>query len=127
MTSSELWNAWKSSPRIRELAEAYLTAPAGMWTEERELLCNLLHSDPDQALAVILAAIQMVTDPIQIGDVAAGPLEEFLRVNGEDYLPVIEELAKQHTELRIALNGVWQGAMPKHVWHRIEIWKQKSA
>jgi len=39
---------------------------------------------------------------------------------------MIHTLALQHQRLREVLDGVWQGSMPKEVWHKIEILKQKA-
>jgi hypothetical protein len=53
-------------------------------------------------------------------------LEDFLGVQGEAYVDAIHALALQHRRLREVLDHVWQGAMPKRVWHRIEILKQRA-
>jgi len=70
--------------------------------------------------------MQLTDDQRVLGSLAAGPLEDFLGVHGETYLPVIQTLALQHQRLREVLDGVWQGAMPKQVWHQIEILKQST-
>jgi len=108
------------------MAEAWLTKKAGDWTQEDERLYGILHRDPDRTLAVIFAAMQLTDDASILGGLAAGPLEDFLGVHGEPYLPVIHTLALQHQRLREVLAGVWQGSMPKQVWHEIEILKQKA-
>jgi len=128
MTSNptELWNAWRNSPELRASAEAWMTKPAGDWTEDDERLAGLIHSAPDQALATIFAVMQLTDDQSVLGGLGAGPLEDFLGVNGEDYVDAIHTLALEHRRLREVLNGVWQGAMPKNVWHRIEMLKQSA-
>jgi len=126
VAATELWYAWHSSPDIRELAEAWLTKKAGDWTEDDERLYGILHSDPERTLAVIFAAMQLTDDAGILGGLAAGPLEDFLGVHGEAYLPVFHTLALQHQRLREVLDGVWQGSMPKQGWHKIEILKQKA-
>jgi len=45
---------------------------------------------------------------------------------GEAYVETIHTLALEHRRLREILDGVSQGAMPKRVWHRIEILKQSA-
>jgi hypothetical protein len=126
LSASNLWNAWSDSAEIRELAEGWITKRVGDWTDDDEQLYSKLHADPDQALSVIFAIIQLTDDKKILGGVAAGPLEDFLGVHGETYLDVFRILASQHCRLREVLDGVWQGAMPKNVWHRIEILKQKA-
>jgi hypothetical protein len=39
---------------------------------------------------------------------------------------VFHALALRERALREVLDGVWQGSMPKRVWHRIEILKQSA-
>jgi len=70
--------------------------------------------------------MQITDDPKILGGLGAGHLENFLGVQGEAYLETIHSLALKHRRLREVLDDVWQGAMPKRVWHKIEILKQKS-
>jgi hypothetical protein len=126
LSASELWSAWRSSSEIRELAEGLITKPEGEWSRDDEALYAILHSEPDRALAVILAAMQLTDDPRVLGGLGAGPLEDFLGVHGKAYVDVLRTLALEHRRLREVLDGVWQGAMSKDVWRRIETLKQKS-
>jgi hypothetical protein len=126
LSAPELWNAWKDSSEIRELAEGWLTKRSGDWTEDDQRLYAILHAEPDRGLSVIFAAMQLTDDEQILGGLAAGPLEDFLGWHGEAYLATIHTLALEHRRLREVLDGVWQGAMPKRVWHKIEILKQKA-
>jgi len=126
LSAPELWNAWRDSSEIRELAEGWLTKQVGDWTEDDERLYAILHSEPDRALSVIFAAMQLTDDEQILGNLAAGPVEDFLGVHGETYLDTFHKLALEHRRLREVLDGVWQGSMPKRVWHKIEILKQKA-
>jgi hypothetical protein len=121
-----LWNAWSSSPEIREFAEAWITKAEDGWADEDEQLSNWIHQNPDHALSVMFAIMQMTDDKKILGGLGAGRLEDFLGVQGEAYLDVFHSLALQHKRLREVLDGVWQGAMPKRVWHKIEILKQSA-
>ncbi len=78
------------------------------------------------SVSVILAAMQLTEDERILSELAAGPLEDFLGLNGGQYLDIFHNLALEHHRLREALDGVWQGSMPKWVWHRIEILKQSA-
>lgn len=131
--ATEFWNAWRESAEIRELAEAWITKPAGEWTEEDERLNGLFGNapdntlaDPDRALATIFAIMQLTDDPKIHGSLGAGVFEDFLGKHAEAYWDVIHLLALQHRRLRVVLDDVWQGAMPKCVWHKIEMLKQRS-
>jgi hypothetical protein len=59
---NELWSAWRSSADIRGLAEGLITKPAGEWSSDDDDLYGILHSDPDRALSVIFAAMQLTDD-----------------------------------------------------------------
>jgi hypothetical protein len=124
--AANLWGAWRSSPETREFAESWITKPAEGWTDEDEQLSGWIHQDPDCALSVMFAIMQMTEDKKILGELAAGRLEDFLGVQGESYLDIFHSLALQHQKLREVLDGVWQGAMPKRVWHKIEILKQSA-
>jgi hypothetical protein len=126
LSAPELWDSWRSSPEIRELAEGWITKPPRGWSSDDKALYEILHREPDRALATIFAVMQLTEDKRVLSGLAAGPLEDFLGVHGEAYLPVIHTLALQHQRLREVLDGVWQGSMPKRVWHQIEILKQQA-
>ena len=126
LSAPELWNAWRDSAEIRELAEEWLTKRDGVWTDEDDRFCGMLHADPDRTLSVIFASMQLTDDRRILSGLAAGPVEDFLGVHGEVYLDTFHTLALEHRRLRDVLDGVWQGAMPKRVWHRIEILKQQA-
>jgi hypothetical protein len=121
-----LWNTWRTSPEIQEMAEAWLTKREQDWTDDHERLYGMMHSDPDRALATILAIMQMTDDMELLFDLAAGPFEDFLGAHGETYVDTIHTLALEQRRLREVLDGVWQGAMPKLIWRRIEILKQSA-
>lgn len=124
--ASELWNGWRSSPEIRRLAENWINKPANQWSEEDEQLSSLFQTDPNRALAIIFAIMQLTDDVKILGSLGAGLFESFLGVHGESYLEVIHSLALEHRRLREVLDNVWQGAMPERVWHKIEILKQSA-
>ncbi len=125
-TPAELWEAWHASAEIRKLAEAWATQPSADWTEDSDRLYALFSSAPDQALATILAVMQITDDQQVLANLAAGPLEDFLGIQGEAYIESIHVLALEHHRLREVLDGVWQGGMPKGVWHRIETLRQRA-
>ena len=126
LSANELWNAWRNSAEIRELAEGWITKPEREWSTDDDALYGILHREPDRALATIFAIMQLTEDQEVLGGLAAGPLEDFLGVHGKAYLEVFKTLALEQQQLREVLDGVWQGAMSKDVWHQIETLKQRS-
>jgi hypothetical protein len=125
MSASQLWNAWQDSSEIRELAEGWLTKPEGKWSSDDQAL-SLLGREPEKLLSVIFGAMQLTNDKRILCNLGAGPLEDFLGKHGETYLDTIHTLALEHRRLREVLDNVWQGSMPKQVWHRIEILRQRN-
>ncbi len=125
-TPTQLWNAWRTSTELRETAEAWITKPESDWTEDHERLQGMIRSAPEEALATMLGIMQMTDEPRLLNGLAAGPLEDFLGVHGEAYMDTIHTLALEHRRLREVLDGVWQGAMPKRVWRRVELLKQSA-
>jgi hypothetical protein len=126
LSAPQLWNAWRDTSDIRETAEGWLTKPERGWSSDDDALYGLFHREPDKLLSIIFGIMQLSDDQRIPGSLAAGPLEDFLGVHGEAYLDTIHTLALEHGRLREVLDGVCQGSMPKRVWHRIEILKQKA-
>lgn len=108
--ANELWNAWRSSAEIREVAEGLITKPEGDWSSDDEAIYAILHREPDAALSAIFAAIQLTDDQRVLGSLAAGLLENFLGVHGRAYVDVFHTLALEHRRLREVLDGVWGNA-----------------
>ncbi|HXA44414.1 MAG TPA: hypothetical protein VNZ25_02815 [Candidatus Angelobacter sp.] len=125
LSAIELWDTWRQSTEIRELAEAWITKADG-WTDDDQALYLIMHREPDRGLAIIFGVMQLTDEKDLLSRLAAGPLEDFLGWHGEAYLPVFHTLALKHQRLREVLDGVWQGSMPKRVWHQIEILKQQK-
>lgn len=50
---------------------------------------------------------------------AAGPLETFIHNNGENFIEIIEKLAKSDEKFKNLLGGVWKCSTPR-IWKRIE-------
>ena len=101
-----LWTAWRSSPAIEEVARTLVTS------EHEDGFHALLHSNPDQAAAVLFAAMQFTTDRNVLSRLAAGPLEVFLNTQGEGWLDRIYMLALEHERLRDVLVGTLPDELP---------------
>lgn len=120
MTDSDsAWDRWKLDPAVMAAAEKWQATNSTECTPD-ETLYRLFHDDPEKAFAIVLALIQMIQDDKTFYSFAAGPLEDFLSINGEAFIERIHALALQHRRIRVALGGVWQGTMKKPVWRRIE-------
>lgn len=124
--ASNLWDVWHSDSELEQFAKSWITKPDGSWSEEDQQLSGWTHNNPDRAAAVMFTIMQITDDEKILAGLGAGPLEDFLGVQGEAYLDIFHSLALEHKRLREVLNYVWQGAMSKKVWHRIEILKQSA-
>jgi hypothetical protein len=124
--AAHFWNAWRSDPAIQEFAKVWISKPEGQWSEEDRQLSKWIHGTPDHALSVMFGVMQLTEDEKVLAGLGAGALEDFLGVQGESYVDIFHSLALEHKRLREVLDCVWQGAMPKRVWHRIEILKQSA-
>ena len=126
LSASQLWIAWQHSTEVRELAEAWLTRPERSWGTDDNALFGLLRRDPDKLLSILFGIMQLTDDAQALSELGAGPFEDFLGAHGEAYVEKIHSLALEQVRLREVLDHVWQGAMPKHVWRRIELLGQSK-
>jgi hypothetical protein len=114
----DYWNAFRTDPEIRQLAEAWVTAPRPDWTDADDLLYRWFHTAPEKALAVICAAAR-IAPPDLLSSLAAGPLEDWLCHHGESRLDCIKALAHAHPAFRELVGGVWQNQMSKVLYQKV--------
>lgn len=117
--SIDHWSAFRSFPEIYELAEYWATTPRPDWTDCDDRLYRWLRNEPDKGLATICAIAQITEDPETLSSLAAGPLEDFLCIHGEQVLLPICNLAREHDLFRDLLGGVWQLSMSKVFYQKI--------
>ena len=77
LSATQLWNAWRESSEIRDLAEGWITKPGYRWTPDDEALCGSLRREPDKMLSAIFGIMQLTDNKEILGSVAAGALEDF--------------------------------------------------
>jgi len=96
----------------------------GNWTEDDEHSYRLFHSEPDRALACILAAMNhgWTTD---LGRSGAGPLEDFLGFTAR-HIWIRSPRWHGASPLARGLERRLAGLNAKRVWHRIELLKQSA-
>lgn len=113
------WNAFQDDHSIRQLAEDWATDPHVDWTDTDNQLLLMSEHEPDKALSVFCAIIQLTEDEETTGLLAAGHLENWLSGNGETMFETIRSLAQAHDDFRYLLSGVWQNNMPKVLFQKI--------
>jgi len=54
------------------------------------------------------------------GVLAAGPLEDLLSIDGEQFIERCEDLARRDRRMAWLLGGVWQFEMTDEIWNRVQ-------
>jgi hypothetical protein len=72
--------------------------------------------------AILQVLSQIPADPAgrHFQVLAAGPLEDLLRLHGSEHIDEIETLARQRPAFRLLLNGVWTTSIAQDVAERLE-------
>jgi hypothetical protein len=84
------------------------------------LVNELLEADPPAAWTIILELIDKAPDDDILGYVAAGPLEDFIKLHAADYIDRIEACARTDARMKKALSGVWLSNLSADLLDRIE-------
>ena len=79
---------------------------------------------PEQQWQFILAAIHHASD-VELGHIAAGPVEHLLGKHGENYIEKVEQRAEADPKFARMLAGVWKYMMTDEVWARVEALKAR--
>lgn len=79
---------------------------------------------PDHQWRFILAAIAQASD-VELGHIAAGPVEHLLGKHGEKYIEQVERRAEADPRFARMLAGVWKYMMTDEVWARVQNLKRK--
>jgi hypothetical protein len=84
------------------------------------LMYDLVQNRPEEAW-ILIDALRHATDDLQVlAHLAAGHLEDLLAQHGDKFIDRFEALAKQDTDFRQMLGGVWQNSMSDEVWERVQ-------
>ena len=120
----------RSTPTISDAATAWID----YWRQELETgqfpatkgsstVDELVRQEPEVGWATILAILERIdAEPssrlFQV--LAAGPVEDLLADHGETFIERVESEARNNPRFNLLLGGVWQNAMPDHVWKRVQ-------
>ena len=77
-----------------------------------EELTDMVRSDPDRLWRLTVAMLRDGSDPLYQAYVAAGPLEDLLRYQGERFIDRVEALAQAEPWFVECLRGVWASMTP---------------
>jgi hypothetical protein len=87
------------------------------WVEER--FDDLVRADPDAAWTGVLGVLAATDDDFTLSILAAGPLEDLIRLHGRPLIARIEDCARTDPKFRELLRGVWPNDMDPTVWQRV--------
>lgn len=115
-------DATRSDAEIMLLAQTWLESQTLSWafTEVSDVIAD---GTVDASWALLLEMVAASDDDL-LGDVAAGPLEDFLGKQGEVWIERVEAAARSDPKLRAALRGVWRNRMADDVWERVQAARQ---
>ena len=88
---------------------------------------EVTHEKPELGLRLILEVLEKDKSNHILEVLSAGPLEDLLAYHGEKIIEVIENEARRNKQFAKLLGGVWQNAMPNHVWERVQkVWDRSG-
>lgn len=80
----------------------------------------IIRNEAVTAWNLILRTIEKNSSEKSLSMLAAGPVEDFIKFHGCNFIELIEEEAKKNSKFRWLLGGVWKGETNNEIWHRIE-------
>ena len=88
------------------------------WVVEK--VWDLCDDAPNEALEFILAVLGRDASPATLEILCAGPLEALLRTHGPRIIGRVERRARRDPSFARLLGHVWQSALPKSIWARVQ-------
>lgn len=116
---TELINAYidRYSQPFSLTNEKILTrADKNFWAYEK--FAELVKLEPAVAFETILATLSSTENEDVLDNLAAGPLEDLIRIHGVQFIDQIEVQAFRDKKFRNLLSGLWKVGAPD-VWDRI--------
>jgi|KBSMisStandDraft_5_1062788.scaffolds.fasta_scaffold787331_2 hypothetical protein len=97
-----------TSSSLQQMAKAYLAAMRGL-DEPKDAFSDVLEACDDltKGIEVTLALIAEARNEGELAYVAAGPLEDILKLHGTRAIPALEAAAETSPNVRKALSGVY--------------------
>lgn len=80
----------------------------------------VVEANPELAWKAILSALHDPRGKSHVGVLAAGPLEDLLRLHGLEFIGRVEAEAKADPTFAALLGGVWRHNMSDEVWARLQ-------
>ena len=106
------WLLMQTTPELGETRENLAWVVEKVW--------DLCDDAPNDALEFILAVLDRDASQATLAILCAGPLEALLRKHGPRIIGRIERRARRDPKLARLLGHVWQSALPKAIWARVQ-------
>ncbi|HEY4138680.1 MAG TPA: hypothetical protein VGN65_09525 [Casimicrobiaceae bacterium] len=118
MTSSDRQRLAASWLMMQTTPELGATREDLAWVVEK--VWDLCDDAPNDALEFVLAVLDRDASHATLAILAAGPLEALLRRHGPRMIGRVERCARRDANFARLLAHVWQSALPKTIWTRVE-------
>ncbi|MGO4702965.1 DUF6869 domain-containing protein [Dyella sp. 2RAB6] len=115
MTKEALVNGWIELQYAHQKGEA----TRDLINVGREL-GRLAREDPLECLRLVIEIIDTDGSDLVISNVAAGPLENVIVMNGSLVIGEIEKVSRLNESFKKALGMVWPRDTPDDIWRRVE-------
>lgn len=113
--NNELVSAWI---KLQQLPQDSSAAQHLMWAATEINLLAL--ESPKECWEVVMRIFKETDDEWVLTNLAAGPIESLLSINGDYVIPLIQKEAVSNEGFRNMLKGVWRSAIPEDVWKRLD-------
>ena len=118
MTSSDRQRLAASWLLMQTTPELGATREDLAWVVEK--VWDLCDDAPNDAFEFILAVIDRDASHATLAILCAGPLEALLRRHGPRIIGRVERRARRDANFARLLDHVWQSALPKTIWARVQ-------
>lgn len=118
MTSSDRQRLAASWLMMQTTPELGATREDLAWVVEK--VWDLCDDAPNDALEFILAVLDRDASHATLAILCAGPLEALLRKHGPRIIGRVERRARRDANFSRLLGHVWQSALPKTIWARVQ-------
>jgi hypothetical protein len=94
------------------------------WVVEK--VWDLCDDAPNDAFEFILAVLDRDASHATLAILSAGPLEALLRRHGPRIIGRVERSARRDANFALLLAHVWQSALPKTIWARVQHLRERQ-
>ena len=114
-----------------ELAARWLDHRATGWTDDHDwtavrLVDAIVRRSADEGLSVVIALVRQARSQEDLFSIAAGPLQDLLRLHGPAIVDALLESARMDQNLRTAVGGVWGNSIGIDVWRRLQAFVEST-